>query len=350
MKNSKIFDLYSDYTIYAFGQTTATGLSALFGRRNQPRPNPTDAGYASADFGDWWRVVKPHVRQMESEKGILMVDDRIAEKSYTDKNEIICWHSDHARQRNVKGINFVTCFYHSRGVSLPIGFELVRKTPRNTDPKEGKEKRRSEKTKHEISRDLLQQAVKNCIPFRYVLNDLWFALAENRKYVKLRLKKEFFMPLKGNCKGCLSMAAKQQGRYRRVETLEREAMKPVRVYLRGVEFALLLVKQVFTNEDGLTSETPVDGNGIGAIDQKRWDVKPDHKSLKQNALLEKSPTQTVTTQTNHFFAALCGDIKLELFKGETKLKPFALKSKLYLRAIQSAFADLRELKPAYLAT
>jgi hypothetical protein len=65
--------------------------------------------------------------------------------------------------------------------------------------------------------------------------------------------------------------------------------------------------------------------------------------------LEKSPTQTVVTQTNHFFAALCSYIKLELLKGDTKLNHFALKSKLYLRAIQSAFATLRELQPAQLA-
>jgi len=78
-------------------------------------------------------------------------------------------------------------------------------------------------------------------------------------------------------------------------------------------------------------------------------VEPDHQSLKQNASLEQSPTRTVPTQTNHFFAALCGYIKLELLKGDTKLNHFALKSKLYVRAIQSAFAALRELHPAQLA-
>ncbi len=77
-------------------------------------------------------------------------------------------------------------------------------------------------------------------------------------------------------------------------------------------------------------------------------MEPYHKSLKQNASLEKSPTQTVVTQTNHFFAALCGYIKLELLKGDTRLNHFALKSKLYLRAIQSAYTALRELHPARL--
>jgi len=61
--------------------------------------------------------------------------------------------------------------------------------------------------------------------------------------------------------------------------------------------------------------------------------------LKQNASLEKLPTQTVTTQTNHFFAALYGYIKLELLKGNTKFNHFALKSKFYLHAI-AAYAKL----------
>jgi hypothetical protein len=74
-----------------------------------------------------------------------------------------------------------------------------------------------------------------------------------------------------------------------------------------------------------------------------------HKSLKQNASLEKSPIQTVTTQANYFFGALCGYIKLELLKGVTKLNHFALKSKLYLQAIQFAYAMLRDLNPVSLA-
>ena len=73
---------------------------------------------------------------------MLIVDDSIAEKPYTDENDIICWHYDHAQDRTVKGINFLTVLYHAQGVSLPVGFELVAKTEHYLD-KEGKHKRRS---------------------------------------------------------------------------------------------------------------------------------------------------------------------------------------------------------------
>jgi len=356
MKNGKLLDLYSDYLISAFGQTTATGLSALLdGEISHDQMQRSLAGEEQGS-ADLWVISKPHVRKIESENGVMIVDDSIAEKPYTDENDIICWHYDHSQQRNVKGINFVTSLYHSQGVSLPVGFELVRKTERYIDPKTGKEKRRSNKTKNEMYRDLMQQAVKNQIPFKYALNDIWFASAENMVFVKTTLKKEFVMPLKANRKVAMSVDAKQEGRYQSVDTLELEPMQPVTVYLEGVDFALLLVKQVFTNGDGstgilylVTSDTTLDGNGITAIYQKRWNVEPYHKSLKQNASLEKSPTQTVTTQTNHFFAALCGYIKLELLKSDTKLNHFALKSKLYLSAIQSAYETLRKLNPTQLA-
>src|SRR3990172_833033 len=199
----------------------------------------------------------------------MIVDDSISEKPYTDENDIICWHYDHDQQRNVKGINFVTCLYHSSGVSLPVGVEIVAKTEHYTDPKDQKEKRRSKRTKNEMYRNLVQQAARNQILFKYVLKDIWFASADNMKFVKNTLKKEFVMPLKTNRKVAVSLSAKQEGRYQRVDTLELEAMQPVTVYLEEVGFPLLLVKQVFTNADGstgivylVTSDTTLDGNGI----------------------------------------------------------------------------------------
>jgi hypothetical protein len=356
MKNEKLLDLYSDYLISAFGQTSATGLSTLLNAEVSHDSVQRFLAVEKQTSADLWRIVKVHVRKVESAAGVLIVDDSISEKPYTDENDIICWHYDHSKQRSIKGINFVTCLYHSLGISLPVGFEIVSKTERYLDPKSKKEKRRSKRTKNEMYRDLVQQAVKNQIVFIYVLNDIWFAAAENMKFVKNTLEKEFVMPLKANRKVAMSLSAKQEGRYQRVDTLELEAMKPATVYLEDVGFPLLLVKQVFTNEDGstgilylVTSDTTLDGNGITMLYQKRWNVEPYHKSLKQNASLEKSPTQTVTTQTNHFFAALCGYIKLELLKGDTKLNHFALKSKLYLHAIHAAYAKLKEFNPACLA-
>jgi transposase len=118
----------------------------------------------------------------------------------------------------------------------------------------------------------------------------------------------------------------------------------------------LLLKHVFVNQDGSTglqylvsSDTPLAPDQITPIYRKRWNVEPYHKSLKQNASLEKSPTQTVSTQTNHLFAALCAYIKLEWLRKTTQLNHFALKTKLYVAALHSAFATLRQFQPIPLA-
>ena len=350
MKAQPIADLYSDYLLASFGATTATGLSELLeGEISHDQVTRYLAGTPKT-ASDLWRTVKSFVREVQSEAGVLIIDDSIEEKPYTDENDIVCWHYDHSKDRMLKGINFLTALYSSQEVSVPVGFHLVAKTETYIDPKTQKEKRRSVVSKNAVCQVLIKQAVRNHLPFRFVLFDVWFASAETMGFIKQRQHRDFICPLKTNRKVALSQADKQQGRYVRVDTLELEAPAAKIVYLEGVDFPLLLVKQVFTNEDGsvgirylVSSDTTVSFDELTTTYHKRWGVECYHKSLKQNVSLAKSPTHTVTTQTNHFFAALCGFIKLERLKVKTKLNHFALKSKLYLNALHSAFSTLRTL-------
>lgn len=355
MTNQELLDLYSEYLVSAFGQTTATGLSTLLDETISHDRVQRFLASDPRDSADLWHIVKPHIRKIERDDGVMIVDDSIAEKPYTDENDIICWHYDHAKDRAVKGINFLTALYHRGGVSLPVGFEVIAKTEHYVDKKDGKDKRRSPITKNEIYRTLLQQAVKNRIRFRYVLNDVWYSGAENMKFVKHDLHKDFIMPIKKNRKVALSLAERRQGQYVQVETLDLEASTVREIYLEDVDFPLHSMKQVFKNEDGsvgvrylITSDTTLTYDDLLNLYHKRWNVEPYHKSLKQNASLEKSPTQTLNTQRNHFFAALCGYIKLELLKKSTKLNHFALKSKLYMKALHSAYEALQQLQPVQL--
>jgi hypothetical protein len=237
-----------------------------------------------------------------------------------------------------------------------VGFRIVAKTEYYTDPKDGKTKRRSPISKHEHYQALVRQAKANGIPFKYVLNDVWYASAANMNFIKEELQLDFIMPLKAHRKVALSLEDKAQGRYVRVDqvTLEPGGM-PI-VYLESVAYPLALVKQVFVNEDDrigiqylVSSDLSLTGEQYMALYRKRWNVEPFHKSLKQNASLEKSPAHTVRTQSNHLFASFCGYIKLELLKQSTHLNHFALKSRLYLSALRSAFDQLRQLHPIGLA-
>jgi hypothetical protein len=356
MSDKELLDIYSDYLISAFGLTTATGLATLLEGQISHDRIQRFLARAPGTAADLWTIVKPHIRAIQQTEGVIIVDDSIAEKPYTDENDIICWHYDHTTGGRTKGINFLTTLYYASETALPVGFTVIAKTEHYVDPKDGKAKRRSPVGKNAYYRTMLQQAVTNAIPCRYVLNDVWFASAENMVFVKQTLHKDFVMPLKTNRKVALSAADKQHGRYVSVATLDLEPHAIREIYLEGVDFPLLLLKQVFVHEDGstgvlylVTSDHTLTYDAITTLYRKRWNVEPYHKSLKQNASLERSPTHTVTTQTNHFFAALCGYIKLELLKGATKLTHFALKAKLYARALQMAFAALREFNPVRLA-
>jgi hypothetical protein len=350
MKQPAIADLYSDYLLASFGATTATGLSQLLeGEISHDQVTRYLAG-PQKTASDLWQTVKALVRDVQSESGVLIIDDSIEEKPYTDENDIVCWHYDHSKDRVLKGINFLTALYSSQGVSVPVGFHLVAKTEKYIDPKTQKEQRRSPVSKNEVCRGLIKQAVRNRLPFRFVLFDVWFASAENMVFIKHQQHRDFICPLKTNRKVALSKADKQQGRYVRVDTLELQAQATREIYLEGVDFPLVLTKHVFTNEDGsigirylVSSDTTLSFDDITTTYHERWGVECYHKSLKQNVSLAKSPTQTVTTQTNHFFASLCGFLKLERLKRKTQLNHFALKSKLYLNALQAAFSTLRTL-------
>ena len=133
----------------------------------------------------------------------------------------------------------MSVLYHSIGVSLPVGFELIAKTEHYLDPKDGKEKRRSPISKNDLYQKLLKQVLRNRILFKYVLNDVWFASADNMMFVKHDLKKDFVMPLKSNRKVALSLADKRQGRFVPVDTLELKEKAILKLYLEGVNFPLL---------------------------------------------------------------------------------------------------------------
>ena len=347
-----LLDLYSDYLLSSFGQTPATRLSGiLHGAMSHDRITR----FLSADIPkskDLWRIVKRHVREVESPDGIMTIDDSIEEKPYTDENDIVCWHYDHVHGCQTKGINFMTALYSSKDVSLPVGFQIIAKTETYIDVKTNTEKRRSPTSKNIYYQRLLQGCTRNAIPFRYVINDVWYASAENMVFVKQTLKKHFLMPLKGNRKVALSKTDKRQGKYQAVETLVFKKDNSVqKIYLEGVDFPLLLIKQVFANEDESTgvrylvsSDTTLTFERITTLYRIRWHVEEYHKSLKQNASLEKSPTRTVATQTTHFFSALCAYIKLEMLKVSTHMNHSALKLNIYMQALMTAYEQLRSLQ------
>jgi cytochrome c1 len=355
--NKDLLELYSDYLLSSFSHVTATGLSAMTaGAVSHDR---ITRFLASEEMNSraLWRLVKPMVRQLEEESehsehsGVLIIDDTIEEKPYTDESELVCWHYDHSKGRSVKGINLISALHEVGDASIPVAFELVKKSGWVFDEKKGKWRRKSLKTKNELYREMISACHKNRLKFRHILSDVWYSASENMKYIKEELEKEFIMPVKSNRKVALSLEDKKKGAYERVGSVEPEPSTATKVYVEQVGFALLLCKQVFKNEDGsegvlylVSSDLTLDYERMTTIYQRRWKVEEYHKSLKVNASLAKSPTKTIRTQGNHVFASIWAFVKLERMKIITKLNHFALRSRLCVKAVRAAFQELQDLR------
>ena len=351
MKKEEL-EIYTDYLISTSGYATATGLSSMLdGEISHDKVTRflSEREYTSKDL---WREVKTTVRKMEKNDGVLIFDDTIQEKEWTDENDIICWHYDHCKGRSVKGINVLNALYHSGEVSLPVAFEVVKKPLQFCDIETRKIKRASEVTKNEQLRAMVAVCIENQLKFSYVLMDSWFSAKDNFDFI-VKKKKHFIAALKDNRLVALSGDDKKNGRFVRIDTLSLTNKQAVRGWLKGYEKEVLLVRQIFTHKDGSTaclnlvcSDLTCDGEQATTLYKKRWKVEEFHKSLKSNCALAKSPTRTTTTQNNHVFMSIFAVFKLECLKLKHKTNHFALRAKIFIKATQQAYSELQALRAA----
>ncbi|STX58735.1 transposase [Legionella israelensis] len=345
-----MLDIYTDYLICQNKYATATGLSEMLDGEFAHDKVTRFLRLQDFDAKALWNYVKKPVRENDASDGVLLLDDSIEEKSYTDENEINCWHYSHAKGDVVKGINILTCMVRYGDFSVPVGYEVIKKDVAFCDIETRQARRKSSTTKNELFRKLIAQAVSNHVLFDFVLADNWFGSKANMAYIHNDLQKSFIIGIKSNRTLALSKNDANNGRYTKVRELELEEDVAHTVYLKGLDFPVRLLKKIFKNENGSTGVLYLVSNDMTSsaerlyeVYQKRWRIEEYHKSIKQNASLNKSPTRTVKTQSNHIFAAIIAYCKLEMMKIKTKLNHFAIKYKLILRANQIAMQELKNM-------
>jgi hypothetical protein len=344
-----MLDLYADYLICSTSHTTATGLSQV--TDNAISHDKVTRFLATSDFrpADLWALVKPFVRSIEQDDGVIIFDDSISEKPYTDENDLVSWHYDHKTGQTIKGINFLTALLAGGKQVCPITYALVKKTIEVVNKKTGKKTKKSTISKHEHFRAMLEKLVDNQIKFKHVLADTWFSSAENMIFTKEKLGKNFIMPLKSNRKVALSEENQNAKIFVRIDSVR--PGEDTLVWLEGVDFPLRFACQVFKNEDGSTgvlylvsSDQELSNEQIATIYKRRWKIEVYHDSLKNNASLEKSPAKIPKTQESHFFAALYAFVKLEKLSITNELNHFAVKQKIYIQSVKAAFKEIFRLR------
>ena len=146
-----------------------------------------------------WEYIKPEIRKIEPDVGgVLILDDTIEEKTYSDKNEIVCWHYSHAKGRHVKGVNLLSCLVRYGDVGLPIAYETICKDVTFCDIATRQVKCESSISKNQIFRSIISQAIANRVLFDYVLADNWFGAKKNMEFIHYEIKKKFVIGIKAN--------------------------------------------------------------------------------------------------------------------------------------------------------
>ncbi|MDB2614307.1 transposase, partial [Chlamydiales bacterium] len=344
-------DIYTDYLICQNHKATATGLSKLLEGDLSHDQITRFLNKEDLTGKELWSYVKPLIRKHEEEGGVFIVDDTIEEKEHTDVNDTVCWHYSHAKGECVKGINILSGMIRYGDFALPVAYEAVRKDLYFCDLSDRKEKRRSTITKNELLRNMLNQSVKNNLKFKYVLADSWFGAKKNMEFIHYDMKKKFIFGIKSNRLVALSEEQRKKGQYQDIKSLNFEDMEERVVWLKDIPFPVKLLTRIFKNENGTsgtlylaTNDINLDADHIYDIYQKRWRIEEYHKSIKQNASLEKSPTKVPRSQRNHIFASIISYCKLEMLKLKTNLNHFGLKYKLIVKANQSSYKELLKIR------
>ncbi len=169
-------------------------------------------------------------------------------------------------------------------------------------------------------------------------------------YIHNDLQKSFIIGIKSNRTLALSENDANNGRYTKVRDLDFDEDVVYTVWLKGRNFPVRLLKEIFKNKNRskgvlylICNDMTSCAERLYEVYQKRWRIEEYHKSIKQNASLETSPTKTVKTQCNHVFAAIIVYCKLEFLKLKTKMNHFAIKYKLIIRANQIAMQELKNM-------
>ena len=117
-----ILDIYKDYLICQNQHATAIGLANLLSSELSHDQITRFLNKNEYDSKDLWKYVKADVHRHEQKiGGVLIIDDAIEEKPYTDENEIVSWHFSHAKGRCIKGINILSGLIRYGDMALPIG-------------------------------------------------------------------------------------------------------------------------------------------------------------------------------------------------------------------------------------
>ncbi len=342
-----IRNVYVDYLLSTSGQITSTDLSKVL--EGQYSHDQITRMLSSGEVNDKTLYLKgKKFIKAKAIKGVvtLAIDDSIQHKPHMKINGLAGWHYDHTEGWCIKGINFVSGLWSDEEASVPLSVQMVEKE-RRWNEKKGKEEWKAIKNKNELFREMAFRLTRNR-QVDYVLSDSWYSGAENMCFLVQECEVYFVLALKCNRTAARNEKDAKKGNFKPLEEM-RLGKGAVKLYLKGLDFPVLVIKKVFKNEDGssgtlylATSDLELSYEEVLNLYKRRWKVEEYHKSLKSNCSLGKCQASSHNAQKSHFYLSAFAFLLLEKTKAKEDKNHFALSKELNILTVKYSLKVIKK--------
>jgi SRSO17 transposase len=167
------------------------------------------------------QMVKDEVKKQDIRHGTLIIDDAFLEKT-GEEMEGVGWFWDHSQNKSILAHNMVSTHYIAGKFHVPLDFDIYVKRKDCADKKQFR-------TKVEIAKELVENAVGYGLPIDVVVFDSWYMSEELTSFLKEKGIETYVSEEKGD-RIVLSDDSKTETSLSEwVKTIPRESFEPVKV-------------------------------------------------------------------------------------------------------------------------
>jgi hypothetical protein len=269
-----------------------------------------------------WEEAKTLV---ESEGGLLVVDDTTLDKPYSRKMELVHRHWSGKHHRVVSGINLATLLWSDGQALVPTDFRVYDK------PNDGL-------TKNDHFREMMERAKKRSFRPRYVLFDSWYSSLDNLKAIRSHGWR-WLCRLKSN----RLVNPDKSGNVAIGETDIPDEGRVAHLKAYGMVKVFRTVAKDGDAEHWATNDLKMSETEREELEGSGWGIEVYHRALKQCCGIERSQARGERAQRNHLGLALRAFLRLEANRLENDVSWYEAKLSIVREAVRRYLAE-----PCYL--
>jgi len=270
-----------------------------------------------------WKEAKT---QIDSGRGILVLDDSTLEKPYSEFNALVYRHWSGKQKAVVSGINLITLLWTDGVRCVPIDYRVF-------------DKDRDGKTKNDHFSEMLLAAFERGFNPELVCFDSWYSSIENLKLVR-SLGWHFLTRLKSN-----RQVRVNQGSLQAVSEAGLCGGDGTVCWLKG--FGEIKVFRVRAT-DSTAEYWATNLNRMSEIERESfalaaWRIEMFHRGLKQQCLIERAQCRRLRPVLNHIGLCIRAFVRLESHCYREKLSWIEAKTSIIRDAVRAYLSNPRYL-------